>query len=428
MLTITLDTSSTPINQSKYNLCLYLMVSRIVLSFQHNPDDQNIFQSRHKSRSCSRTETRLQAKSSITPTSFESLPQSPTKKAQKVLEIRKISYHNTRPKVPRSIDTRSHNSLSSKPPCSHESMRNGSISPRKNKINFQGPLLSTSTISFEFDSNPDTDARTFYNDRLRWTKRNAGDLPLCIINVNGVIGDCFKSCIWANEERKFCFVEGITPGFKFLSSEFYVVLVSWSSREHTKQLIGLIDEGVLHADAVYIVRHRRRKHRFRHNYSQIYRDFAVVEVARQVLVISAVLCSRESIDERKGADIFYEATASGSNRYCVVGMPVTCQQCPKAPFTVLVPHCRLSEDKISFFELAKFVHQIKNKCQGNFENADGEGVCLPCEHQEIPVIPLHPKVFEGDLRNFGKYALFMLCRARRKKPPITRKYSRIKST
>ena len=139
-----------------------------------------------------------------------------------------------------------------------------------------------------------------------------------------------------------------------------------------------------------------------------------------------MLCSRESIEERKGVDVFYQVSASGSNKYCVMGMPVTCPQCPMAPFSVLVPHYRLSEDRISFFELAKFVHQIKIKCLGNFENAEGEGaVCLPCEHQELPVIPLHPRVLDGIS---GKYSLFMLCRTRRKKPPITRKSSRIKST
>jgi len=190
--------------------------------------------------------------------------------------------------------------------------------------------------------------------------------------------------------------------------------------------MSMFEEIDLELDAVYIVRHRKNKHRFRHNYTQIYEDFGICDIAHQILVVACVCIQRNEIIERKnGEGMFYEKSASGSNKFNTIGLPTTCGDCPIAPLTVLVPHYRLSEDHISFFELAKFLYQIKIDCQGDFGNAHGDGlVSLPCEHKEIPVLPVMDPVAD----HANKYILFLQYKQIRARPPIIRKSSRIKST
>lgn len=397
------------------------MVSKIVLEFSPSFDDRFTFNPRYKSRNSKRPESRIRTAMSATPRSIESSNVSPTRKANKILEVRKVPHLSSYTKPKNNSDSHSQHTLNAKPPVFKAIKRNSSISPRKKK-----PPISQAFPKLDLEPVPIYPGKDYYSERLWWNKRKSGNLPICIVNFNGILGDYAKNNFWSNEEGKFSLAEGVTPGLRFLTAEFYIVIVSWYSRELSRQVIGLCEDGVLIADAVYLVRHRRLKHRFRHDYSLIYKDFEIGNVSQQAAIVTALLCSRESIKERKGCDLFYEKTASGSNKYCVMGLPCACENCGDLPLSVLIPHYRLSDEKIAFFEFAKFMYQVKLNCCGDFSNVEYDGfVNLPCEHQDIPVIPLHPNVLIGKP---GKYLLFMLCRKRHSKPPLTRKSSRIKST
>ena len=190
-------------------------------------------------------------------------------------------------------------------------------------------------------------------------------------------------------------------------------------------MLNLLDDTTLEVDAVYIVRHRRFKYRFRHNYSQIYDDFGITNISSQVLLLACIGIQRDEILNRKGNEIFFEKSSSGSNKYCTIGLPTTCSQCSEAPLTILIPHYRLSEEKISFFDLSKFIYKIKRNCLSNFYTCECDvAISLPCEHKEIPVIPLFP--ITNDTR-VNRYILYLQCTKKRNRPPIMRKVSRIKN-
>ena len=349
---------------------------------------------------------------------------SPTSKTRKYFEVRRISYQSKQPKTPNSLDSKSHNNINIRA-SSKSTQRNSSISPKKTR-DFQSLRIYKAISQQDFDSIPLCTEKTYYNERIHWTKRKKGDLPLCIINFNGIIGDYFKYNYWSLEEQRFHLVEGVKPGLKVLMSEFYVVIVSWYSREITSYMLNLLNETNLEVDAVYIVRHRGLKYRFRHNYTQIYDDFGVVNISSQVLLIASIGILRDDLIGRKGNEIFYESSSSGCNKYSTIGLPTTCLQCSEAPLTILIPHYRLSEEHISFFELSKFIYQLKVNCLSDFENAECDGfISLPCEHKEIPIIPVFP--IENDSR-VNRYILFMQCKKLRSRPPIMRKSSRITST
>jgi len=389
------------------------MASRVYLELNYKEERKiNFF--KNKQRSSSKTETKILKNISTTPKDSEFRPQSPLKHAKKYFEVRRISYQTINQKynktqLPSTIPR----------PLSNKSERNRSISPKKLTIK---RFNSNKNNSFEdTDPIPNSPSRTYYNERLIWRKRKDKSFPLCILNFNGVLGDNYKMHS-SDTESKFVFVEGVKSGLRLLNTEFYIVIVSWYSRKLTKQLIGLLEEQDIEFDALYIVRHRNLKYRFRHNYCQILEDFQVKDSFNETILITSLVINREEMIERRGADLFYESTLSGCNRYTTIGLPPDCTELKVNPLCVLVPHCKTSEDKISLLELSKYILGIKNKCLGQLENADFDGVVsLPCEHQDLPLIPQRPKSDSG-----LRFLVYTFCRSRKLRPPISRKSSKFK--
>lgn len=404
------------------------MASRVTLEFQQQPPERKALLMRHKNRRSLKSETKTQKILDTTSQDLENYQQLPICSSFKNFDIRMVSYKNQK------IQTHAINPVK-KPRQRSESPSNPKLSSRhltfRSKRNSFSPVIPETKIikpkpasQEEFDLMPATEGKTYYNERIRWNKRKKGNLPLCIINFNGVLGDYSKTTFWSGESGKFLLVDGVAPGLKLLSSEFYTVIVSWFSREITKVLMTLLEDYSLFYDAVYLVRHRKRKYRFRHNYTQIYDDFRICNVFGTVVVVNPIVLSREELSERKGLEIFYEASLSGCNKYSTIGLPIACSDDTGMPLCVLVPHYRLSDEHISMFDLAKSIVGIKNICLGDLSKAECDGqVKMPCEHEEIPLIPLHPKEYVGC---GTRYVLFMQCRVKQQRPPLIRKPSRIK--
>lgn len=405
-----------------YAISNLLMASRIYLEFQQLPEERKSLLTRHKNRSTSRTEPKTLKNFVTTPRDIENTQISPVKTSQRFLEVRRISYQSIRIHTQKNTESPM-SGKSGLRPASTRSERTSSYSVSKREI--RTFHISKPASQEEFDSIPATEGKTYYNERIRWSKRKKGHQPICIINFNGIIGDYSKATCWSSETGKFCLVDGARAGLKLLSNEFYIVILSWFSREITKSLLGLFDNESLFADAVYIVRHRKLKHRFRHNYTQIYEDFKMQNVPSSVVVVSSIVLTRDELAMRKGLEIFYEPSLSGCNKYSTIGLPIACSDDKGMPFCVLVPHYRLSDEHISMLDLARFVLERKKMCTGDFAMAgcDGE-VKLPCEHQEIPLIPLHPKEYEGC---GTKYVLFMQYLVKKNRPPMSRRIPRIKN-
>ena len=389
------------------------MASRIYLELNYQEERKiNFFQ--NKQRSSSKTETKILKNISTTPKGSEIRPRSPLKHARKYFEVRRISYQTIKQKhnkteLPTTLPR----------PLSNKSERNRSISPKK--LNIKRFNSSKNSSFEEIDPIPTLPSRTYYNERLIWHKRKDKNFPLCILNFNGVLGDSSKSPL-SDTESKFAFVEGVKSGLRLLNTEFNVVIISWYSRKLTKQLISLLEEQDIEFDAFYIVRHRNLKYRFRHNYSQILEDFQVKDSFNETLLITSLVINREEMIERRGADLFYESTLSGCNRYTSFGLPPNCSELEVKPLCILVPHCKTSDDKISLLELSRFVLGLKNKCFGQLENADFDGiVSLPCEHQDLPLIPKRPNTDSG-----LRFIVYTFCRSRKLRPPISRKSSKFK--
>lgn len=389
------------------------MASRVYLQLSIQEESKLSF-FKNKQRSSSKTEKKMMKVISTTPKDNDFKVQSPLKQGRKYFDIRRISYQTIKQKHHR---TELPTTLPR--PSSIKSDRNRSISPKKSDIK---RFNSAKNNSFEdFEPVPELNSKTYYNERIVWRKRKDKNAPLCMVNFNGVLGDYYKPSS-SDNENKFVLLEGFKSCFKLLSSEFYVAIISWYPRAVTKQLINLLEEQCIEFDALYIVRHRRLKYRFRHNYSQILEDFQITDSFNNTLLITSLVINREEMIERRGADLFYEKSLSGCNRFTSIGLPPNCSDLQVWPLCVLVPHCRSSDDRISLLELSKFVVGVKNKCLGQLEHADFDGkVSLPCEHQDIPLIPERPNVCSGI-----RFLTYTFCRTRKLRPPINRKSSKFK--
>lgn len=391
------------------------MASRVYLQLSIQEESKVSF-FKNKQRSSSKTESKMIKVISSTPKDNDFKMQSPLKQGRKYFDIRRISYQTIKQKQKHH---RTELPTTLPRPSSIKSDRNRSISPKKSDIK---RFNSAKSNSFEdFEPVPDNPPRTYYNERLVWRKRKDKNVPLCMINFNGVLGDYYKPSS-SDNENKFILLEGFKSCLKLLNSEFYIVIISWYSRYITKQLISLLEDQDIEFDAFYIVRHRKLKYRFRHNYSQILEDFQILDSFNKTMLITSLVINREEMIERQGADLFYEKSLSGCNRFTSFGLPPNCSELQVWPLCVLVPHCRSSDDKISLIELSKFVVGVKNKCLGQLEQAVFDGkVSLPCEHQDIPLIPERPSTCSGI-----RFLTYTYCRTRKLRPPISRKSSKFK--
>ena len=387
------------------------MASRVYLEFTYS-EERKINFPRSLNRGPLRIETKPNKNLSVTPKDQD--PASPSRNSRKYFEVRRISYQTIRTKhrteAPPSVPQ----------PSSIKSQRNCSISPRKLKIKRFNSSKNTQLEDLE--PLPESLSKTYYNERVVWRKRKERTLPLCIVNFNGVVGEFYKSGRNTDCDARIHMVDGSRSGLRMLFSQFFVVIVSWFSRENTRMLVRKLDELGVDFDGLYIVRHRRLKCRFRHNYQQILEDFRVKDSANDVLLVTSLVIDRDEMIERRGADLFYEPTLSGCNRYTSIGFPALCDDLQFSPLCVVVPHCCSSEEKISFLELAKYIIAVKAKCIGQLLHADYDGqIALPCEHEEIPIIPRKPKLGQGI-----KFLVYTFCKSKKKRPPMMRKAAKFK--
>lgn len=401
------------------------MVSRVNLELHNQPDLRKALLIHTKTRNLCRTERKIIKLLEPDPHKLENA-QNPLLPYQKFMEIRKVIYQNLqaptlKPQKPPLIISPLTNP---RPALLRQTIKSERASFSLSKpISKHNP--SAQILQDDIELIPLSEAKTYYNERIRWKKRKKGPLPLCIINFNGILGDYSKTSFWEIDTEKFSLVDGVHSGLKLLSNEFYIVIVSWFSREVTKLLLKTLDDDMIFSDAIYLVRHRKLKYRFRHNYTQIYEDFKIQKVPNSVVVISSLVLTREEIAERRGLEMFYESSLSGCNKYCTIGFPVACSCDIGVPFCVLVPHYRLGDEHISFLELGKMVLRVKKLSCGDFALADCYGeVKLPCEHQEIPLIPLHPKEIGGCPT---RYIVFMQFKPKKCKLPMSRNMTRLYS-
>jgi hypothetical protein len=391
------------------------MASRVYLELNFSEERKINFlrsQNRGPFKLDCKIETRANKNLSVTPKDLN--PVSPSRNSRKFFEVRRVSYQTIRTKhrteLPPSLPR----------PSSIKSQRNCSISPRKIKIK----RFNSSKCDGleELEAAPESVSKTYYNERIVRRKRKDRTLPLCIVNFNGVVGEVYRNGKNLDGENRIHMVDGSRSGLRMLFNEFFVVIVSWFGREDTRSLVRRMEEMGVDFDAVYIVRHRKLKYRFRHNYQQIVQDFGVKDSANDVLLLTSLVISRDEMIERRGADLFYESSLSGCNRFTSIGFPTVCDDLQFFPLCVVVPHCCSSEEKISFLELAKFIIAVKAKCIGQLVDADYDGeITLPCEHEDIPVIPRKPKAGQGI-----KYLVYTFCKSKKNRPPMLRKTSKFK--
>ena len=393
------------------------MASRVYLELNYSEERKISF---HRTKNQgplkldSKPESKVSKNLSVTPKDPDPGPIFPSKSTKKYFEVRRISYQTIRTKNKTELPSTLHR------PTSIKSERNCSISPKKVKIKRFNS--SKNDVIEEIEPIPTTVSKTYYNERVVWRKRKDLSLPLCIVNFNGVLGDFYRKGKNLDGESRVHMVDGSRSGLRMLFGEFFVVVVSWCSRENTRALIRMMDELEMDFDALYIVRHRKLKYRFRHNYQQILEDFRVEDSANDVLLVTSLVISRDEMIERRGADLFYESSLSGCNRYTSIGFPTLCQDLQFSPLCIVVPHCCSSEEKISFLDLARFITALKVKCLGQLADADHDGkIALPCEHEEIPVIPNKPQFGQG-----ARFLVYTFCKSKKIRPPIMRKSAKFK--
>lgn len=350
------------------------MVSRIFLQLNlHNHQKTDI--QKRQIKSPSKTSTRPPN----TPRGLAQSPIIPIKPQHKILEIKKICY--IKPNEPTSKAP----FLSTRQIITPDLPRCSSISPRK--IRSAVNKIKQKTSTEEFSPCPALPRKTFYNERLLWKTRKI-DLPLCIVNFNGIVGEFWKNEQKKSSSGKIRTVPGVKQGFDILSRNFLVAIVSWSKRCDTRAIIEFLDENNIKFDAFYIVRHRKFKYRFRHNYSQIFQDFQQLTNPDCIILLPLTIPTEE-MQERKGPDLFYESSQSGPKRFTTIGMPDTFESPKSDPLCILLPHCNASTYPISLIEISKYLKSIiKDKIISSIM-PDGR-IHLPSENEAMGTIPKKP--------------------------------------
>lgn len=350
------------------------MVSRVFLQLNLYNNQKADIQKR-PIKSPSKTSTRNPS----TPSSLAQSPILPIKPQHKILEIKKICY--IKPNEPTSKAP----FLSTRQIITPVLPRSSSISPRKirsavNKIKQKKAVEEACPC-------PAFPKKTYYNERLLWRARRV-ELPLCIVNFNGIVGEFCGKDQKKSANGKIRNVPGVKQGFDILSRHFLVVVVSWSKRCDTRAIIEFFEENNIKFDAFYIVRHRKFKYRFRHNYSQIFQDFPQVSDSNCIILLPLSIPSEE-MQERKGPDLFYESSQSGPKRFTTIGLPDTFLTPSSDPLCILFPHCTTSSNPTPLSEISKFLKTLTKDKEIPSIIPDGR-IHLPSEDEEMSTIPQKP--------------------------------------
>ena len=198
--------------------------------------------------------------------------------------------------------------------------------------------------------------KTFHNERVYWKKRKLGNLPILLLNFEGVLGKYRKPFILSDERPSFYFREHNYIGLSRLRTEFYLVLISTYSRNATKELLALLEDRQNLFDAIYIQRHRTWHARHVHDVSSILEDFEVTDRSC-ILAVASLGIDVEDIKARTGNELVHEKTASFKRKFLTYFSP-TCDK--ELPVTVLVPHLAFNNKFQSFLDLSHFLIKFKN--------------------------------------------------------------------
>lgn len=204
--------------------------------------------------------------------------------------------------------------------------------------------------------------KSYHNDRIYWKKR-IGNLPLLVINFEGVAGDFFKPSLWSDEKASFIIREHFFSCIVSLKKEFFLVLILTYSRNITGELCRLIEKNGNNFDAIYLQRHRKWHARYIHDISSILDDFKITDLSN-IITISAVGIESADIKERSGLERIYDQATSKIKKFLCYHA-ATCEKI--IPITVLVPHIRLAYRQSYFNDIANFLLRLK-KMDTNFFN------------------------------------------------------------
>jgi hypothetical protein len=205
-----------------------------------------------------------------------------------------------------------------------------------------------------------------------------------------------------------------------LSRSFLVAIVSWSRRCDTKAILEYLEENDVKFDAFYIVRHRNFKYRFRHNYTQILLDFQLPNSSDCIITLPLTLPLEEAT-ERKGPELFYESSQSGTKRFTTIGLPDFCEDLKPDPLCILLPHCSTSNKPISFTELSKYLKSLIKDLKVSNIITDNR-IHLPSESENIGIIPLKPK----NLLTGTRYLVYTGCLDDKIRPSRHSSYLKLK--
>lgn len=237
---------------------------------------------------------------------------------------------------------------------------------RKNVSEKELKKVFTIPSIIAYDEVPLTPKKTFHNERVYWKKRKLGNLPILLLNFEGVLGKYCKPSIPSDERATFSFREHHYIGLSRLKAEFYLVLISTYSRNATKELLNLLEDRQNLFDAIYIQRHRTWHVRHVHDVSSILDDFEIIDRS-SVLAVSSIGIDLEDIKSRTGNDLVYESTASFKKKFLTYFSP-TCDK--ELPVTVLIPHLAFNNKFQSFVDLSHFLIKFKNLDNNFFAGFD----------------------------------------------------------
>ena len=208
---------------------------------------------------------------------------------------------------------------------------------------------------FEVDEIPTHEGRTFDCERLAWKKRKGKMMPLCIVNFNGVFGDFLRGVM--RKPGKLVWAEGLKTALDIIYQKYFLVILSWSNRDETAEILKGLEEISACFDGFYIVRHRNGRRKFRFDYELVLRD-ANLRNFNDVVVVAPVNLEIDEFSERVDKDLaslLYEESLSSEKRFTTLGLPEIAKYSEFDPLCVLVPHLLASNENMNLLRLARYI-------------------------------------------------------------------------
>ena len=312
------------------------MASRIFIELtpRQSPTPKSLRRTKQKPSSPQKPQSRVNTSNTTRDT--DQSPINSINTFQHLFEVRKVSYQmlNKRKSCKRIEKT-----------CKSERIHSWSV--KKPKVNLNKIL--------EIDEIPQHDGRTFDCERLIWKKRKGKMMPLCIVNFNGVFGDYLRGVM--RKPGKLVWAEGLKAALEIIYQKYFLVVLSWSNRNETQEILKGLEEISACFDAFYIVRHRNGRRKFMFDYELVLRD-ADLSDFNEVVVVAPVNLEIDEFCERADKDLatlLYEQSLSSEKRFTALGLPEIAKYSEFDPLCVLVPHLLASNDNLNLIRLARYI-------------------------------------------------------------------------